>query len=356
MRIVQIMPTISFGDAVSNDAVAIRKLITEKGFETGIYAENIDPRFHEAGAVYVRDMAPLQEDDILIYHGSTGTALNFTLPRMGGRQMMIYHNITPPDFFRGYSPVGVRLTESGYKGIRYLADAFSLCVADSDYNRHELRKMGYECPIDVCPIMIPFGDYDQEPDGDVLRKYQGDGWTNLLFVGRIAPNKRQQDIILAFDAYRRSRNPKSRLFLVGSSSGMEKYEQELKNLVGDLGLENQVIFPGHISFQAILAYYRLADVFVCMSVHEGFCVPLAEAMYFGKPIVARAEAAVPETLGEAGILVESGDPTEAANAIDRALQDQSLREKMKKARSERLEALQFGKVSARMWASIEKMM
>lgn len=356
MKIVQIMPTVSFGDAVSNDAVAIRRLIAEKGFETGIFAENIDPRFHEAGAAYVRDMPPLDPDDILIYHGSTGTALNFMLPRMGGRPMMIYHNITPPEFFRGYSSVGVQLTESGYRGIRYLADAFSLCVADSDYNRHELRSMGYECPIDVCPIMIPFGDYDREPDQQVLQKYQGDGWMNLLFVGRIAPNKRQQDVIRAFDAYRRSCNPKSRLFLVGSSSGMEKYEKELKELVGELGLENLVIFPGHISFQAILAYYRLADVFVCMSVHEGFCVPLAEAMHFEKPIVARAEAAVPETLGEAGILVKSGDPMETAKAIDRALTDQSLREKMKKARSERLEALRFERVSAQMWASIVKMM
>ena len=175
MKIVQIMPTVSFGDAVSNDAVAIRRLIAEKGFETGIFAENIDPRFHEAGAAYVRDMPPLDPDDILIYHGSTGTALNFMLPRMGGRPMMIYHNITPPEFFRGYSSVGVQLTESGYRGIRYLADAFSLCVADSDYNRHELRSMGYECPIDVCPIMIPFGDYDREPDQQVLQKYQGDG-------------------------------------------------------------------------------------------------------------------------------------------------------------------------------------
>ena len=229
MRIVQLLPTMSFGDAVSNDTMAIRNMILEMGFETGIYASNIDKRLPKDAVADLAEMEPLQDDDILIYHGSTGDPLNLRVTRMKGRKMLRYHNITPPEFFRGYDKVSEKRTEAGYREIKEIAGAFQRCVADSDYNRQELRKMGYNCPIDVCPIVIPFEDYDREPDGETLRKWQGDGWVNLLFVGRIAPNKKQENVIRAFAHYHRKYNEKSRLFLVGSPVGMEKYDTQLKN-------------------------------------------------------------------------------------------------------------------------------
>ena len=159
--------------------------------------------------------------------------------------------------------------------------------------------MGYTCPIDVCPILIPFSDYEKEPDRRVLRRYKGDGKTNLLFVGRIAPNKKQENVIRAFYFYHKYYSPDSRLFLVGSWSGMESYYERLCDYVKALGIAEHVVFTGHIRFDEILAYYHLADVFLCMSEHEGFCVPLVEAMYFHVPIVAYSCAAVPDTLEEA---------------------------------------------------------
>ena len=336
MRIVQLLPTMSFGDAVSNDAAAIRKMLSDMGHETAVYASNIDPRLPEGSVLHWKKMKDLHAGDLMIYHGSTGDPLNRMVPSLGGRKIMVYHNITPSSFFHGYSRQAEELTAAGLHQIRSLAGHFHYCVADSDYNRQDLRKMGYNCMIDVCPIMIPFADYDREPDRAVMERYEGDGWTNLLFVGRIAPNKRQEDVICAFRYYHEHYNPKSRLFLVGNDAGMEKYRYQLENYIQALGLRDHVIFPGHISFAAILAYYHLADVFVCMSEHEGFCVPLVEAMHFGVPIVAYASSAVPETLGTGGLLLDRKDPIVAAAAIDRIVKDGELRGVLRREQQRKL--------------------
>lgn len=356
MKILQIMPTISFGDAVSNDARAIDGILRESGHETGIFAENIDPRLPEGTACRMEALPKIDRKDLIIYHGSTGTELNFRLPSLGGKQMMVYHNITPPEFFADYSPQAERLTKAGYDGMKFLADRLHYCVADSDYNRQELIRMGYRCPIDVCPILIPFEDYDREPDQKVIDRYRGDGRTNLLFVGRVAPNKKQEDVIRAFAAYRQLFNPDARLFLVGSASGMENYEQRLKTYAEEMGVGEDVIFPGHIRFSEILAYYHLADVFLCMSEHEGFCVPLVEAMHFGVPIVAYASSAIPETLGEGGLLLDSKDPALAAAALNRVVQDQALRAWLKERQRVQLESFSYGRVRARWEQCLERFM
>lgn len=356
MRIIQALPTLAFGDAVGNDALAIRDMIAEMGYETDIYAENIDRRLPEGSAKPVAAMPLLKPEDILIYHGSTGTKMNDDLPGYGGKKMMIYHNVTPPEFFLGYSDAAVELTERGLAGFRALKDQFDYCVGVSEFDRQDLLKMGYTCDTDVCPIVIPFSDYDREPDPEVIGRYRGDGWVNLLFVGRLAPNKKQEDVIRAFHRYHRYYNPKSRLFLVGSDSGMEVYSGRLRRYAEMLGIGERVIFPGHISFRAILAYYRLADVFVCMSEHEGFGVPIVEAMYFGKPIVAYRAAAVPETLGKAGLLLDSKEPELAAAAIDRILRDEALRGYFEKERNKKLQEYRYESVKKRMTACIEKML
>lgn len=354
MEIVQLLTTIAFGDAVSNDTLAIRDIIRGMGCETGIYAEHIDEKLPAGTAKVVTSLPKLAADDVIIYHASTGTQLNFDMPRLPGRKLLIYHNITPAAFFEGYSQTAVQLTHWGYEGMRFLADKVDYCIADSDYNRKDLRKLGYTCPIDVCPILIPFEDYDQAPDRKIINRYKDDGWTNLLFVGRIAPNKKQQDVIRAFYCYQRDYNPKSRLFLVGNAYGMEKYEGQLKAYVERLGLTGRVIFPGHIKFDAILAYYRLADVFVCMSEHEGFCVPLVEAMYFDTPIVAYRSSAIPDTMGEGGLLLEDKDPHMASAVIDRVVRDEALRAYISTRQRAKLAEYSYDAVKKRLVGCIEK--
>lgn len=343
MRVIQIMPTVSFGDAVGNDARAICRVIGEMGYDSAIYAENIDSRLSDKNIQKIRYLPSLNKEDIVIFNHSTGTDLCYRLPELGGRKMMIYHNITPPYFFEGYSDVSCKLTEYGYEGTRYLSDKIEYVLADSRYNADDLVDMGYKCPIDIRPILIPFEDYKKSPSSVVMEKFSGDGYVNIVFVGRIAPNKKHEDIIAAFAYYKKHINYKSRLILVGSWSGMETYKNCLDRYVGALMLED-VIFTGHISFASILAYYQIADIFLCMSEHEGFCVPLIEAMFFEKPIIAFDSSAVPGTLGGTGILLQEKDPVFTASVIDRLANDRQLYDGIVEEQSRRLEDFTYDKV------------
>lgn len=344
MRVVQLLPTLSFGDAIGNDTIALKGVISEMGYSTEIYAENIDKRLPEGIAKKADKLRDLKKDDVLIYHKSTGTDLTFKIENYKCRRIMVYHNITPPEFFRPYSIEATQLTEHGYKGVKFLRDKVDYVLAVSAYNRSELVKMGYTCPMDIRPILIKFDDYKQTPDEATIKKYS-DGKKNLVFVGRIAPNKKQENVIRAFYCYKK-RNPDSRLILVGSSTGMENYYERLVKYANALGIGDDVIFPGHIKFSEILAYYRLADAFVCMSEHEGFCVPLVEAMFFDVPVIAYDTSAISDTLGGSGVLLDSNDPVFAAAVIDRVLTDDKLRESIIAGQRRRLEDFSYERIKA----------
>lgn len=342
MKVIQLLTTVSFGDAVSNDTIAIKGALEDMGYKTAIYAENIDPRLPKNTAEHVNRLKNLSRDDIIIYHKSTGTDLSFRLGKYECRKIMIYHNVTPPEFFRPYNTAAAALTEYGLEGVKYLRDKVEYCLADSSFNKSNLIDMGYECPIDIRPVLIPFDDYKKKPDEDIIKKYTSDGWTNIVFVGRIAPNKRQENLIRTFYHYKKI-NPKSRLILVGAYSGMENYYDRLVKYAKSLGL-NDVIFTGHIKFNQILAWYKAADVFLCMSEHEGFCVPLAEAMFFDIPIIAYDTSAIADTLGGSGILLKDNDPLFAAKVIERLVNDSGLREQVISAQRRRLEDFQYERI------------
>ncbi|SEH56556.1 Glycosyltransferase involved in cell wall bisynthesis [Ruminococcus flavefaciens] len=344
MRVVQLLPTLSFGDAIGNDTIALKGVISEMGYDTDIYAENIDKRLPEGIAQKADKLRDLKKDDVLIYHKSTGTDLTFKIDNYKCRRIMVYHNVTPPEFFRPYNTAATQLTELGYKGVEYLRDKIDYVLAVSAYNRSELVKMGYTCPMDIRPILIKFDDYRQTPDEATIKKYS-DGKKNLVFVGRIAPNKKQENVIRAFYCYKKL-NPESRLILVGSSKGMENYYERLQKYANALGIGDDVIFPGHIKFSEILAYYRLADAFVCMSEHEGFCVPLVEAMFFDVPVIAYDTSAISDTLGGSGVLLDNNDPVFAAAVIDRVLTDEKLRESIIEGQRRRLEDFSYERIKA----------
>ncbi len=324
MRVFQLLPTLAMGDAVSNDAIAVGKVLRDMGYETSIFAENIDKRLPSGSAKHVSRMPRLSQSDAVLYHLSTGSDLSFTIDKLRCRKGVIYHNITPSYFFRPYNGEIEELLDYGRKGAAHLAGKVDFCLADSQYNKSELRDLGYNCDIAVRPILIPFSDYAQRPDSDILRRYDSDGYVNFLFVGRVAPNKKHEDIIKTFYCYQKHCNPRSRLIFVGSWQGTEAYYKRLMRYVHALELEN-VLFTGHIPFSQMIAYYQIADMFICMSEHEGFCVPLVEAMHFGVPILAYASCAVPDTLGGTGVLLDNKDPLEAAFAADRVLCDSVLK-------------------------------
>lgn len=328
MRVIQVLPTISYGDAVGNDVLAIHNVLTKYGYKTKVYAVNVGNRIPKEVAQPISKMPKLSDEDIVIYHFAIGTDLNYEWINYPGRKIMVYHNVTPPYFFNGYSCLSERLCKEGIAAREYLKDKVDLCLCDSAYNKAELDELEYTCDTKVVPILIPFNDYKQKPNEEILRKYEDDGVTNILFTGRIAPNKCQEDIMAAFYKYHTYYNVKSRLILVGNYNGLERYYDRLKTYAKELGIENSVIFTGHIKFDEILAYYTVADVFLCMSEHEGFCVPLVEAMNFKIPIVAYNSTAIEWTLGGSGFLLKNKNPLEAAAVIDYIVKNEEAREIM----------------------------
>jgi glycosyltransferase involved in cell wall biosynthesis len=212
-----------------------------------------------------------------------------------------------------------------------------LALADSEYNRRDLLAAGY-APTGVLPLAVPNTLAQVQPDTEVLNRFD-DGVANLLFVGRLVPNKRQEDVIKAF-YYLRQIRPRSRLFLVGSWQNTRRYYAWLQEFAGRLGLSEAVYFPGHVSTAALAAYYRLADLFVCMSEHEGFCVPLIESMHFGVPVVAYASTAVPGTLGGAGILVREKRYDVIAELLHLLISDRKLYRQVVERQYARVQAFQ----------------
>lgn len=323
MRVFQLLSAMGMGGVTDYDAVALARVLRDMGLSCGIYAEHLSKGL-ENTAKSLDKLPKLQPDDVLIYHKSPDSVLSVPLENFSCRKLMIFHGITPPRYFKSYSKTFYDLAEQSMQELCRLADKVDYCMVDSACNAQILRELNYHCPITVRPLLIPFSDYAQKPSSSILTQYEGDGMTNFLFVGRISPNKKQEDVLRAFYCYQKYCNPNSRLFLVGSHSGMENYYSQLQKYAAALELRN-VVFTGGVAYPDLIAYYRLADLFLCMSEREGFCMPLVEAMYFGVPILARKDGAVPDTLGESGLLLPTNDPMEAAFAADRVLRNPNLR-------------------------------
>lgn len=328
MKIIQLLPTIAYGDAVGNDTMALREALLEFGYETHIYAENIDGRRTEDFIHHYTELPRLEKDDVILYHFSTGSlAMTNILQESVCRKVMVYHNITPGHFFEDYDPGMKALVDGGREELASLKGVFEACLCDSSYNMDDLKSIGYDCPMSVLPILIPFEDYDKAPSKKVIAEFKDEGYTNFLFVGRVAPNKKQENIIRAFAYYHNHYNEKSRLFLVGNTS-LGKYMQRLALYAAKLGLADEIKFTGAVPFSDILAFYSIADIFLCMSEHEGFCVPLLEGMHFNIPVLAYGEAAVTETMGTGTGRLDDNSPAYVAACADYVLQHQDAREKL----------------------------
>lgn len=352
MRIFQILPTLAYGDAIGNDTRALKIAIQSMGYKTEIYADSVVPPLTKKDGIKIKKMPKTKKDDILIYHLSTGSKLNKAFADMQGRKIVVYHNVTPPYFFEEYDEFICGINEWALDAVEYLADKVDYCLADSDFNKKELEEKGYKCPIDVLPILIPFEDYKKQPDQKIIDAYS-DGETNIIFTGRIAPNKKQEDVIKAFYCYKKYYNPSARLFLVGSYKPEEAYYQKLQKYVKKLRVKD-VCFTGHIKFSEILAYYRIADVFMCMSEHEGFCVPLVESMFFDVPVIAYSSTAIPYTLGGSGLLLQEKDPMVAAKMIDILVNDEELKQKVLCNQRKRLKDFEYEVIKQQFKQYLEK--
>lgn len=317
----QVLATLGYGDAIGHEVLGIQRVLRAAGYDSEIFVETADPRLEELTYDY-RDLVDASHPDNLLLHhfsiGSRASRVAFALP---DRMALVYHNITPPQYFVG---VHKQLVELCWKGRRelgaYVARA-DLALGDSEYNRQELAAIGFP-RTGVLPVVPDFTHLDVVPDRHVAGAFD-DEWTNLLFVGRVIPNKRFEDLVRIFHAYRARFNPRSRLLLVGSYGGFEKYLAMVQRLVASLGTTD-VHLAGHVTNEELAAYYGVADLFLCASEHEGFCVPLVEAFHMGVPVVAYAAAAVPATMDGGGVLYEDRDPWHVAAIVDAVVSDASL--------------------------------
>ena len=320
----QLVAGFSRGDAISNEAVVMRRLFREWGYESEIYCERrrVLPELRaEAG-----DLEDLKSrcrpEDLVFLHLSIGSRANEIFPVLPGKKALLYHNITPPEYFSLVQPSTAADLARGRAQAAALAGAAAVNLADSAYNAAELEAWGYP-PSAVFPLMLDFAKLDAKPDRATLRRF-ADGKVNILFVGRCAPNKKIEDVISAFAYFQKGVEPDSRLILAGSYAGTERYQRLLLAMIRDLKLEN-VEFTGSIPQPQLNACYASARVFLCMSEHEGFCIPLVESLVHRVPVMALARAAIPEALGGSGILF-AGKLFEAiAEMMGRVTRDEPFR-------------------------------
>lgn len=320
-RVHQVLATLGYGDAIGNEVLGIHRALRGAGYESEIIVETADPRLESLTTDYRDVVGRVHEDDLLIHHFSLGSRASRTAFALPCRMVLIYHNITPPEYFLGVHPQLVRQCYHGRRELTAYRDRCDLSLGDSEFNRQELEALGFS-PTDVLPVVPDFTHLGGAPDSRVLEAYD-DAWTNVLFVGRLIPNKRPDDIIRSFHAYKTLYNPRARLLLAGSYGGFDRYLVQLHALIAQLGVRDVHIL-GQVTNEELTALYDVADVFLCASEHEGFCVPLIEAFHKRVPVIAYASTAVPATMDGGGVLYTDKDPRRVAALLQSVVSDAAL--------------------------------
>jgi glycosyltransferase involved in cell wall biosynthesis len=301
----QFHPVLAPGDAMSDHVFALRDRLRGWGYAADAFAIEAKPGVADQVVPYRRLFRTLAPADRLILHYSIGNEVFDQLVKIAARRVLVYHNVTPPEFFAGVNPHAAAHARLGRHRLADLAPHVELAIGVSEYNRRELVDAGFANTATV-PILIDWARFDAAPDETVLRAGSAPG-TRLLFVGRISPNKRQDELIRLLAYYRRCIDPAAQLVLVGGYRDQPQYHHRLHALARSLEVDGAVTFTGPVTLAELIAYYRSASVFVSLSEHEGFGIPLLEAMYHRLPVVALDRAAVGETVGAGGILVREKD-------------------------------------------------
>jgi glycosyltransferase involved in cell wall biosynthesis len=306
------------------------------GHEADVYALELDADLEGDGRRFA-EWRPGGGDDVVILHYALPSPLTPALRAHRGRRALLYHNITPPEYFAAWDEEMARICRLGQEELLTLAPHVDLGLADSEFNRRELEARGFRRS-GVLPIYLDFERY-REPANPVLRRLLDDGVTNLLFVGRLVPNKRSEDLIRLASYWKRFVSPDVRLVLVGKLPRRRAYFHALQAFAYEEGFTpSEVAFLGHVAHDDLLACYAAARVFVSMSEHEGFGVPLVECMLMRVPVLAYAAAAVPFTLGGAGVQFTSKRLAEVAETAHALATDEALRAAVLAGQDQRLPA------------------
>jgi L-malate glycosyltransferase len=318
---------------VTDQALLMQRWLRDLGFSSQIYAERVSPEF-EGRVYHAGDYRPLATERCLIHHHAVGSDIADRLRQIDLGQILIYHNITPPEYFAAANPIMARQLEKGRRQLAEMRPHTILALGASAYNERELQALGF-APTGVLPIVLDESRYQRQLN-ESLAAGISQSRPHLLFVGRQAPNKRQEDLIKLLYCVRRF-IPQATLALVGSPH-VQSYVDWQRDFAKSLGLDEVAItWAGHVSEYDLTTYYRSADIYISMSEHEGFGKPLIESMYLGLPVIAYASAAVPDTLGDAGILFHRKDYEALAELIALLLADDTWRQRVVDSQRQRVQ-------------------
>ncbi|MBU1669813.1 MAG: glycosyltransferase family 4 protein [Actinobacteria bacterium] len=352
MRVHQLCARVEFGDAVSNHVIEIDRALGSWGYETDVFASTMDAFGAEVACPDEGYSAHIDSPgDILIYHYSLFCPNYRQYLDSRNRKILVYHNITPPEYFAPYDRGVAEFCRKG-RGLLPELKGCDLALGDSEFNRMELVQAGFDP--DRTGVLPIFVDYQGLRSLAARGEQAGRGGAfRVLFVGRAVPNKRLEDLIRAFYYYHRCVNADSRLDLVGAS-WVDRYDAQLRWLVDSLALWDSVDFPGRVGDAELAAYYSSADAFLSMSEHEGFAVPLVESMAFDLPVVAYSSTAIPYTLEGAGLSFRQKDYPMVGELLESLRTDGALREKVLAGQRARLEAFSPDSVRAALQAALRR--
>lgn len=320
----QFVPALLPRDATGDHTLALRDALRSVGWESDIYVEAAHDELQHEASYFETYPDRARPGDVLLYQlGTSSPVAEFLLGRTEPL-VLDYHNVTPESFYLGWEDFTTAKVALARRQVAALAPRAVLGIADSAFNAGELAALG--CPAtEVVPILVDLeaaGGAVDPAERDRLSGHHGDA-TVLLFVGRISPNKSHQRLVEALWVYRRLYDPAARLHLVGPTVTPD-YAAAVFAFADELGLAEAVVHGEGLTPSELAAWYEDADIFVCLSRHEGFCIPLLEAMRAGTPIVALDAGAVGETLADAGLLLATDRPGTVAAAIDRVRCDPGL--------------------------------
>lgn len=339
MAIHQLLVGFRPGDAISNHAIALQKVLidfTQK--PSRIFGDSRHYHFkNNEYAFSPYQQMNLNKEDLLIYHYSIGSNVTDAFLKTNAKKMVYYHNITPPKYFYEYSMEKALFLEDGLNQLKTVLKSADFLSTASTFSASDIKKYtDYE--VTVIPLLMDYSYLDHP------LSHQRDPIFKVLFVGRIAPNKKIEDIILAFSMFQKIYSNYAQLKLVGLYNGMEGYVSKLKKNMMHLEL-NENIFTNYVNNSELSNHYDQADVFLCLSEHEGYCVPLVESMKMKVPIIALDRGAVKETLGGAGILINQSNPKYIAEILHGVQEDNTLKDQLKKHGYQRFQELDYSAIS-----------
>jgi L-malate glycosyltransferase len=323
MRVNQWVPAAHRGDAIGDSARRVRAMLRDLGHTSEIYALTIDEDLQ--GDIRPFGSADARTGDVTIFHYALPSSMTEAFASLRHGRVLQYHNVTPPEFFAGYDADIFRLAALGRAEIRTLAGRTDMALGDSEFNRRELESFGFT-NTGVFPIAVDFERIRDAAPRPALDAILSDGLMNFLFVGRIVPNKRIEDHIRLAEHYKRYVDTEYRFIFVGKTDGVPRYYNAVRALVAEFRMpQDRFIFTGPVPDEDLVTFYRTAHVYLSLSEHEGFCVPLLEAMAADVPVLAYASTAVPDTLGGAGVQFAPKDLEFAAELLGELAYNDELR-------------------------------